>query len=317
MKNVRVKIVTILGLIFILFYTSNLISGKKIDYKMIYIEKISRYNEDRIVFQQIQLPAIEYNIPSVDNSIATLLVVKDKKMYIFKDGYDSVSSVNSKKVILDMENKLIPDLWDNKIDNIPDFLKITDRRVEIQKRVGEQKIDSSTGKVDYKKNLESKKLINFYKTVRDKLLNQHVDIFKTLMINRKESGLFVTKNPLPRRINDSSSTKFSTTVTGKTIDGKVYYAEDADGDNITETFTVTIVDGFHWGYKSGPNIICIYNNERPEIKSIIKDLVHIAYYGTDEEKSNINKTFLKDEDILDMIEYIYPLNEKEKKMLNK
>ena len=45
--------------------------------------------------------------------------------------------------------------------------------------------------------------------------------------------------------------------------GTVYYAEDADGDGITETFTVESRDGFQWGFKSGPNVVCI-DQQHPE-----------------------------------------------------
>jgi hypothetical protein len=147
-----------------------------------------------------------------------------------------------------MENRLIGDLWVNKIDNKPDYIRVTDRRVEVLKNISQEFVTNNFGE--------------FYTSVRDRFLQKHVNIFKALMINRKESGLFVERTPLPKRAYDEGPTKFRTVVTGKTIDEKIYYAEDADGDNITETFSVTIPDGFNWGYKSGANIVSSIRTNR-------------------------------------------------------
>jgi hypothetical protein len=125
------------------------------------------------------------------------------------------------------------------------------------------------------------------------------------MINRKESGLFVERTPLPKRAYDEGPTKFKTIVTGKTIDEKIYYAEDADGDNITETFSVTIPDGFNWGYKSGANIVFIYKNKQENIKNIIGKLTTEAYSGTPEEESIIKNEFPQKDNINDMMDDLY------------
>ena len=80
-------------------------------------------------------------------------------------------------------------------------------------------------------------------------------------MNRKESGMLISRKPIPEDIfahDEGNKTRYSISVTSKTLEGAVYFAEDADGDGITETLTVDLSDGFHWGYKSGPNIILIY-----------------------------------------------------------
>ncbi|MBN2401554.1 MAG: hypothetical protein JXN64_04070, partial [Spirochaetes bacterium] len=76
-------------------------------------------------------------------------------------------------------------------------------------------------------------------------------------------------------------------------------AEDSDGDEITETFYVVYDDGFNWGFKSGPNILFIYNNRDEEIKQLMGKLCYEAYYGTPEEESLILKNFPKETDIID------------------
>ncbi|HPB81516.1 MAG TPA: hypothetical protein PK200_05700, partial [Spirochaetota bacterium] len=68
----------------------------------------------------------------------------------------------------------------------------------------------------------------------------------------------------------------------------------ADGDGITETLTVNINDGFHWGFKSGPNIIFIYQNKDPEIQKLIGNLTKDAYFGTEEEQTTLKKSMSKE-----------------------
>ena len=262
-------------------------SSKPIPFKIIEIEKLSRYNEDRLAYQHIEKDIS----PAIDNSVSCLLIIKDSKIYLFKDGYDDPDTVAEQKLLLEMENRLYGDMWANKIDDKPDYVRITDRRVEILKNVSQEFVTNNFGE--------------FYTSVRDKFLKKHVNIFKALLINRKDSGLFVERTPLPKKAYEEGPTKFKTVVTGKTIDEKIYYAEDADGDNITETFKVTIPDGFNWGYKSGANIIFIYNNKQENIKNIIGKLAHEAYHGTPEEEDIIKSEFPQKDDVTEMINDIY------------
>lgn len=262
-------------------------NSKNIPFKVIKLEKVSRYNEDRIAYQHI-----EKNVSmQIDNSLSSLLIVKDRKMYLFKDGHDSTIDVRTQRLILEMENRLIPDLWKNKIDNKPDFVRITDRRVEVLKNQSQEFVTNSFG--------------DFYTNVREKFIKKHVNIFKTLMINRALSGLFVTRRPLPKKVYDNGPTKYYTSVTGKTIDEVIYFAEDADGDNVTETFTVNLPDGFHWGFKSGANIVFIYNNSQENMKKLIGKLSYEAFYGTPEEEKIIKQQFPDKNDINNMIDDIY------------
>ncbi|HOO70378.1 MAG TPA: hypothetical protein PK926_01365 [Spirochaetota bacterium] len=278
---------SILSMIFLLLIQINSGAVKTHPFLIIEIEDISRYNEDRITYQHIEKITDEYT----DNSIASLLIIRDSKVYLFKDGYDSGENVSTQKRILEMENRLIPDLWENKIDGNPDYIMVTDRRVELLKNITQDFVTKNFGE--------------FYSTVRDEFLKKHVSIFNELMVNRKNSGLFVRHEPLAKRVYDTGPTKYFISVTAKTIDEKIYYAEDADGDGITETFMVSIPDGFHWGYKSGPNIICIYNNTQENVKNTIGKLAHDAFYGTPEEEKIIKESFPKKEDITEMIEDIY------------
>jgi hypothetical protein len=278
------------GILSALFIMLVQISGSALrshSFKIIEIDQISRFTEDRLCFQHIEKVVDE----KIDNSIACLLIIRDSKMYLFKDGYDSPETVRTQKRILDMENRLIPDLWENKIDGNPDYIIVTDRRTELMKNITQDFVTKNFGE--------------FYKKVRDDFLKKHVSIFSQLMVNRKNTGLFVRYEPLPKRVYDTGPTKYFISVTAKTIDEKIYYAEDADGDGITETFSVSIPDGFHWGFKSGPNIIFIYNNQQDDVKEIIGKLAHNAYHGTPEEEKIIRETFPKSDDISDMIQDIY------------
>lgn len=257
--------------------------GRSIDYLPIEVETISRYSEDRIAYQQIQTAP---NLGS-DDSVASLLIIKDRKMYLLRDGFDDPRVVRTQQLLIEKESAIVGDVWVNKINSKPDYIRITDRRIEIMKNFSEEFVSKQFG--------------TFYTSVRNAFLNKHAQIFRQLMNNRAESGLVVERVPLPKPIYvgaPEEPTKYATYVIGKTIDEKLYYAIDADGDGITETFTVNIPDGFHWGYKSGPNIILILNNTDEEVKGIIGKLAHEAYYGTPDEEKNIIQTFPKDSDII-------------------
>ncbi len=257
--------------------------SKDILFKVLSIKDVSSYKRDRIVYQQIEhLIDIEKH-QRFDNSIATLLLIKNNKMYLFKDGYDNPKVVDENRIIREMENRLIYNtLWERKINGIPDYMRVTDRRVELLRKevVPGQKED-----------IIAKPFVEFYQKTRDTFIKKHVAIFKGLMINRKDSNLLVIRKPIPKRLNYTGPTKFSITATAKTPDGKRYFAEDSDGDGITETMSVDMGDGFQWGFQSGPNILLIYHNKQEDIKKIIGNLAQIAYEGTPVEEKLILKQF--------------------------
>jgi hypothetical protein len=308
------KIVGILILFSLLFLTTDSLT-KEIPYELINLENISRYDEDRIAFQHIQLNAPEYTLTTKDNSITNLLIIANRKMYLMKDGYDNPEFARSRRIIIELENKLFKndDLWINKIDSKADFLRIFDRRIEILKKIdsaADEKVETKKGDkpgsgspVKAEKDFVAKNFQKLYTNVRNEFLKKHVSIFKKLMIDRKKSGLHVERKPLPKPFYVGAKNvpaKYSIRASVKTIDEKFYYAEDADGDGITETFTVNIPDGFNWGYKSGPNIIFIYNNREKDLEEIIGSLTSDAYHGTDEEaqaiKESMKSTFPKEDD---------------------
>ncbi len=280
------KSIILLSALIIIFQFTE-VNSKNIPFKVIELEKVSRYDEDRMAYQHIE----KVVSTKLDNSISCLLIVKDRKMYLFRDGHDNPSDVETQRLILEMENRLIPDLWKNKIDNKPDYIRVTDRRVEMLKNVNQEFVTNNFG--------------DFFGNIREKFIKKHVNIFKTLMINRRLSGLYIRRRPLPKKVYDTGPTKYYTSVTAKSIDETIYFAEDADGDNITETFTVNLPDGFHWGFKSGANIIFIYNNSQENIKNLIGKLAFEAFFGTPEEEDFIKKQFPKKNDINKMIDDIY------------
>lgn len=284
----------LLPLLLVLFQTTNLISLES-NFQILTLDEVSDYKVDRVVYQRIEKAANE----TMDNSVETLLIIKEKQMYLIRDGFDDPKQVKTNQLILEMQNRLIPDLWVNKIDDKPDYVRTTDRLIELSKNTEQEYVEKNFGE--------------FYRSVRKKMIEKHVNIFKELMLNRKESNLYVTREPIPKRIYDKGETKYSITVVAKTIDGTVYRAEDADGDGITESFSVHSEDGFNWGHKSGPNILFIYklNNGKEgdqrntEIEGLIGKLAEWAYNGTPEEEEVIQKTFPKTDNISDMIEDLY------------
>lgn len=290
----RTKIV-IMALILMTLLPASWILSKEPVFSYITLENVSRFNEDRVAFQHVE----HFYNPLVDNSIEVLLIIKKSKMYLMKDGFDDTGSIKEKRLMLGMEATLIDDeaLWKNKLNGKPDYIKITDRRVEIMTNRNEEFVSKNFGK--------------FYSTVRDSFIKRHVAVFRQLMRNRRESGLYVMRKPLPKPVQvglDTSKmpTKYITSARAKTIDEKIYYCEDADGDGITETFTVQLPDGFDWGFKSGPNMIFIYKNKTKEIETLIGKLTNEAYFGTSEEERTILESFPKEQDIVDMIEDIVP-----------
>lgn len=269
------------AVLFITFFIAIPVAAKDLSYLEIDIKDISRYNEDRIAYQQVEYIIDPEQHQRQDTSVATLLIIRDRKMYLFKDGYDDHRIVEENRVIKEMENQLIQnELWERKIDNKPDFLIITDRRRELMKRITTKPTDNISDTYG-----------TYYQNIRDTFLKEHIKVFRGLIINRRDAEFMVTREPIPKRLGYEGETKYYTTVTAKTKDGLIYYAEDADGDGITETFSVDLPDGFNWGYKSGPNIIFIYKNSQENIKALIKDLAREALEGTSEEENIINREF--------------------------
>lgn len=266
--------------------------SRDLSFSLIDIQKLTRYDEDRIAFQQFEKPFDTYKGDEQDNSIALLMIIRDKKIYLFKDGYDNAEQVRLNKISYDRGNQFLPDLWQNKIDGNPDFVLLTDRRIELQKNTTQEWVSNN-----YK---------DFYINVRDKFLKKQVSIFLSLIINRKDSGVCVTRTLLQRRLAEKETSKYAITVTARSTDGAtVYYAEDADGDGITETFTVNCNDGFVWGYNSGPNLVFIKNNTQKDIEKFIGRITNLAYYGSPEEEQIIKKSFPTTEKITNTIDSIY------------
>ncbi|HPQ54287.1 MAG TPA: hypothetical protein PK253_13640 [Spirochaetota bacterium] len=268
----------------ILLFSSAMVISKDFDFEVVTLEDVSRYSEDRVAYQQIQLTDKQaLASPKMDSALASLLIIRDNKMYLIKDGYDNPKELATKRMLLEIQDQLTGNLSFNTINGKPDFIRITDRRNEVMKKVNEDFVMQNFGK--------------FYTNVRDEFLKKHVTLFRNLMIGRADSNIIVKRVPLPRLTKLGGAIeeeKFAITVSARSRDEKVYYAEDADGDGITETLTVNINDGFHWGFKSGPNIVFIYQNKDPEIQKIIGNLTKEAYYGTEEEQNVLKKSMSKE-----------------------
>lgn len=284
-------IIVILSAVF-----SGILISREKEYLILDVDKITRYKENRIVFQRIERPDVQ----SQDNSVEILLVIKDNKSYFITDGFDKVDEVKMKRIVMDAENKYIDnnDFWLNKINGKPDSVRIIYRRSDLLRNSNEEFVSSNFGQ--------------FYKSVKDGFIKMHVEKFRTLLKNRGESGLHVKKRQISMTVNPENSNevkqKFFTCATGKSGDEVVYYCEDADGDGITETFMAYRNDGFDWGIGSGPNILMIYGNTDKDIETLIGKLVNEAENGTVEEEKKMFQEFPQEGDILRMIEDITPLD---------
>ncbi len=271
---------------------------------LVEIQKLTRYDENRVLYQQFEKTHEGFAEENYDNSIAALMVIKDKKVYLIQDGYDNPEQVMHNKAVLDRSNQLLPDIWPNKISNSPNYVLVTDRRIEIQKNMSKEFVSNN-----YK---------DFYLTVRDKFLKKQVAIFLSLVVNRREAEISVSRSRIPRKISDGDQVKYITRVTGRTSDGgTVFYAEDANGDGITETFTADSRDGFQWGFQSGPNLVCIINNTQKDIEKIIGRITNLAYFGSDEEEQIIKKTFPSPDKIKSMIDDLYNIDAETERFLKK
>ena len=286
-----------------LFFQPALIA-RDLSYLPIDITKLSRYDENRVMYQHIETAHGEFSQDQMDNSVASLLVIKDKKVYLIRDGFDSTEQAMLNKGMYDKGGQLLPDIWVNKIDGVPDYIVVTDRKIEIQKNTTKEWVSSN-----YKE---------FYGSVREKFLKKHVAIFLSLIVNRVESEITVARKRLARTMADGDKVRYATTVTARTPDGgTVYYAEDADGDGVTETFTVNCNDGFIWGFKSGPNVVCILRNTQKDVENMIGTLTNLAYNGSPEEEQIIKKTFPTPDKINSMIDTLYNIDAETDKFLKK
>src|SRR4030042_5015147 len=117
--------------------------SKDLGYTLVSIENLNRYDEDRVLYQQFESTLEKYASGANDNSIAALMVIKDKKVYLFEDGYDSPEQVKLNRDTLDRSSQILPDMWQNKIDSIPDFVLITDRRIELQRNTAKEWVSSN------------------------------------------------------------------------------------------------------------------------------------------------------------------------------
>jgi hypothetical protein len=278
--------------------------SKDLSFTFLDVKKVSSYDNDRLAFQHFEKAPNEVTADKTDNSVALMMIIKDKKIYFFQDGYDNPEQVYFNKISYDQGNQYMPDIWLNKVDGIPDFVQVMDRRIEVQRSNVKEWVSSN-----YK---------DMYLNVRDKFIKKHVSIFLSLIVNRKDTDMVVTRKLLSKKLYDTSGPKFAITVSAKTNDGgSVYYAEDADGDGVTETFTVHCGDGFQWGYKSGPNVICIEKNSQKDIQQMIGRISNLAYYGSPEEEQIIKKTFPTSDKVNSMINTLYNIDPETDKMLRK
>ena len=297
---------SVLILLFILLFSSatTLFSKEKV-FSIIEPDKVSRYYEDRIVFQRIEKKPdlskddfLENYTVTKDNSVENILIIKDKKLHFLSDGYDSISDVQKTKIIQDSVNKYVEnnDFWVNKINGKPDYVRIIYRRSDLMINANEEFVTTNFG--------------TFYKSVRDRFIKLHVDRFRELMKNRGEAKITINKKLLSYKVNPDNSSdiqqKFFVSAKIKGIDSTVYYCEDANGDGITETFTATRDDGFDWGINSGPNIMNIVGNTDKDIETLIGKLVNEAIHGTVEEEKKMFQEFPQEKDIIELMDQITP-----------
>jgi len=299
MKKTSARTVPIILCLLFTFITAGVSSI--IPFRILESEEITRYYEDRIVYQQYEKQPADFTFSPIDNSIASLMVIMKKRVYLIKDGYDNEKEVLQTKKNYELAHVQYGDLWTNKIDGNPDFVRITDRRVEVTKNTVPEYVTKT-----YK---------DFYIKVRNEFLTRHVNIFKSIMVQRIENGITVERKPIPRQGFQDVVQKYSISVTGKGPDDSTYYAEDADGDGITETFTVNLYDGFCWGFKSGPNIVFIYNNRQKDIEAMIGKLTDFAINGTPEEKGMFSKNFPSPDVISGLINDIYRIDPDAQKLM--
>jgi len=295
MKAHKLLIVTLITAA--IAYSGHALLSKEKTFEIINVDNISDYNQDRVVYQRIE----KYVDPMKDGSIEALLIIQNKKTYLMMDGFDALTDVQVSRMNTAVQNKymLDEDYWVNKINGKPDYVRTIYRRSDLLINANEEFVTTNFG--------------SFYRSVRDKLLNKHVEKFRNLMRNRGESDMHVSRKLLPMPVymteEERKKPKYAIAAKAKAKDETIYYCEDADGDGVTESFWVHGGDGFDWGYKSGPNIIFIYNNQDKDVETIIGKLANESVYGSVEDEKEVIKTFPKENEVKDMIEWVTPLDE--------
>jgi len=282
---------------FIISFSISLIS-REFRYLPMDLEKISTYDNDRVVFQRVE----QSTDLARDNSFESLLIIKNRKTYLMMDGYDSPYLANIRKIKIAIQKiygENVNDLiWTNKLNGKPDFVQVMERRIQLMKNANEEFVSTNFG--------------TFYKSIRDKFIKEHVEKFHQLMKNRGESDFYVDTKQLPRPLYLADvvgyKDKYSTIAKARAMDGTTYSCEDTDGDGITETFMADGNDGFSWGYKSGPNLILIYKNTDKDIETLIGKLANEAVYGSVGEEKEMIETFPKERDIDDLVKWLTPKN---------
>jgi hypothetical protein len=269
-----------------LFFCLNSAISQELPFQFINIERLSRYTEDRVAYQHFEK---EFS-PFADNSIALLLIVKNSKVYLIVDGYDDPDVVEDLRFKDSLQTALDPDFWPNKISGKPNFVRVADRRQDIIHSADAEFVEKNYGEL--------------FTLMRDTFLTRQAAIFRALLMDRRENNVTVERTPIPKKISDESAVRYKITVKAKGADSVAYFAEDADGDGVTETFTVSLSDGFEWGYKAGPNIINIQKNKQEYIANIIGKLTGYAYNGLPEEEEVLRQSF-STEHVKDMIEDVY------------
>jgi hypothetical protein len=289
--------ISISALIFVIVMLCTIcLFSRQFDFSPINVQKISTYDNDRVVFQHIE----KFIDISQDNSYEELLVIKDRKSFLLSDGYDDPYAAKVRRWKASIQNQYGENeydlVWTNKMNGKPDYIEIWDRKVQVMKNANEEFVSSNFG--------------TFYKSIRDKFIKEHVDKFHQILRNRREADIFVDRKVLPRPIYIEDMNKFVdkfyTFVKARAYDGTVYSCEDADGDGITETFMVSAKDGFSWSYKSGPDLIFIYKNTDKGIETLIGKLANEVVFGNVEDEKDMIETFPKEKDINDMIKRLTP-----------
>lgn len=284
----------IIASIFIILFSVSIFS-KEYTYLPLNIDKISSYINERVVFQHVE----QSKDVSRDNSYEALLIIKDHKMYLIADGYDNIFDVNAREYKASV-NKTYSEnmsdlLWTNKINGKPDFIQIMDRRNQVIINSNEEFVSTNFG--------------TFYKEFKIKYIKEHVVKYRQILKNRKDSDLIIERKQIP----GAAHGKNSILVKAKSFDDVVYTCEDADGDGITETFTVHLGDGFHWGYKSGSNMMFIYQNTDKEIENLIGKLSNEAVFGSVEDEKSTIESFPKTKELDDLVKSLIPLDPNTKK----
>lgn len=305
MKKYKSGVIVVL-FILLVSSASDLLSKER-EFTIIDPDKISRYNEDRIVFQRIEKRKdttkddfIENNSIIKDNSVENILIIKDRKIHFLVDGHDFITDVQTNKIIKDSLNRYVEDndFWVNKINGKPDFIRVIYRRSDLMVNSNEEFVTTNFGA--------------FYKSVRDKFIKLHVDKFRQLLRNRGESKLTIHKYVLSYKVNPENSSdikqKFFISAKAKANDGTVYYCEDADGDGITETFTATRNDGFDWGINSGPNLLSIIGNSDKDLETFIGKLANESVHGTVEEEKKMFEQFPTEKDVINLMDQVTPMD---------